>query len=1659
MEVVPTLTLPAGGDLSLLPPAFLVAVAPYCVYKHTQRRVFSPGILGLQLLGKLAIACILVALQFQRRFATLAFEADTLPQSIALSESVVLAILIYFSHRHSPSPSLLLSLYLPLDVCLRARLLWLSAPDVPHHLAPLVLRVCLIVLHEQPKWSQIPELSRGHLQQHETFGFWNKALFVWVVPLPLQARVGDLTVDMLMNPSKESSSFALNQQFQRAWAKDGQRPHALLKIFIKTHWSLFIRGGFATLLGSTLKPSFALLIEHFTRMLESRHGTSQLSDHTSAELGQLALQTFFILFGLMVVRAYAAFADAEIKSRLSGMITLATFSKLLSLSDQSLSNFADFSLLRNDLATIQNSVRDIQDGITGVLSATVCAYLLWPCIGLNIIALIVVYLASVLFCAFVGEQMAASRRQWGRDSKVRAEESTKLVQSIKYAKMTGIINLTAMVLFRLQQTEAASRRIFMKHNTLRFMLVVSAHATTPIFAFGNGLFKSRMLGDIPILLKSVVLSFWFAEDLKLVLQIPEIWSTAVSSFSTVEDLLRTTAHQSNVTVAPPLQQHQLNRSSVAVEFKNVSLAPAADRAVVLSNISASIPRGTICVLTGKSGSGKTLFARAVIGRAHKTQGAITVEDSSIAYCGQDEWLLNESVRHNIIGDNAFDDTWYTSVVTACVLTEDIECLENRDDFVVSSLGANIEPSFRQRLALARAVYSRAPLLILDDILSGQNPTVARLIVAQLLSSNGLLRKGTTVLITALFPEPFSHVCHQILHINDHRYIRRLALHDASLQRRQRRQQNSDNADQDQSRNTHLVALEENAPESIVSQLQGLSTVNPNYQRISYSVYIRRLGPLTFAAWLFVLFFATLLEGIPFIYLRFWLDPTTTTNFPFWRCVAFTICSGPAFAASGYLFHLILAPKAAATLHDRLLETITGSTLTALNPANLKLATTLLNDGINTASRELPTAVFQTGYSFMTTLAIILIMGSIHSSALLMAATITFSLFCIRSLYCYTAQKLKDLHRRTTDSLCSQFAETVTGVPYLCCLRGQRQHLQRVRKAIKNTQIVSYNIDSLEAWMKMMTDLTMTILVTAFIYILGHADVHPHLVGLVLSLFIYSIQHLSTAIKHWHGLDMAMLDVQQIEEFITNTPQMVAEQQKPALPDRWPSQGLVEFEDVSIAYNTAGNSPVITNATFKLEGVQKAAIYGPRQSGKTTLILSMILLLPYEGSIKIDGVEARDIPRDKFKQIFTIIPESPVTFQSASIRQNLLTDEIIDPTRADAPLNPDGIRFLFDDDMDERLTLITKVLHGVGLSDIVRDSGGVDAKFSNLVLSPTQRQKFSLAQGLAKHYATRTKMAIIDSATSHVNTEGLERMNSLIDEILGVDPDCMVITLASHSDAIDGSEYVARIAGGRVTKFFVESMLRKTVSSSKNRVSKRVSKSRAIPSDEELASEVARRSGQGMRDRGRRPRSPSPATLLSSHSQLTSDAGAGPSTSQALPPRRMSPLSFRSPSTSASGTHLASRSPGSGRNLRPTPASHSPVSQRPEPARRRRVRTIRPPPVVRPRSPSISDDSDDDTLPEIPGWMVDFADDSISELRRHELYTRIFEYGSARMERLLLRHALRDNAILQHFHELHHSDEPHILQQQVRDIQTVTGFYHKLQSALVVARYARQQGRC
>src|SRR5699024_7706479 len=99
--------------------------------------------------------------------------------------------------------------------------------------------------------------------------------------------------------------------------------------------------------------------------------------------------------------------------------------------------------------------------------------------------------------------------------------------------------------------------------------------------------------------------------------------------------------------------------------------------------------------------------------------------STIAYVSQESWLLNDSLRENILFGSKFDHEKYEKVIEMCALQDDVNQLPHSHQTEIGEKGVNLSCGQKQRIALARALYSEPDVLILDDPLTAVDSSTAR----------------------------------------------------------------------------------------------------------------------------------------------------------------------------------------------------------------------------------------------------------------------------------------------------------------------------------------------------------------------------------------------------------------------------------------------------------------------------------------------------------------------------------------------------------------------------------------------------------------------------------------------------------------------------------------------------------------------------------------------------------------------------------------------------------------------------------------------------------------------------------------------------------------------------------------------------------------------
>ncbi|KLU81190.1 ABC transporter [Magnaporthiopsis poae ATCC 64411] len=171
-----------------------------------------------------------------------------------------------------------------------------------------------------------------------------------------------------------------------------------------------------------------------------------------------------------------------------------------------------------------------------------------------------------------------------------------------------------------------------------------------------------------------------------------------------------------------------------------------------------IVEGGLHVLSGDSGSGKTLLLRAILGEVSLVedddeeilQRPRVTRPSSVIYASQTPWLMNMTIKDNIVFFTDFDHERYKRVVTACCLDDDLMVLPKGGMTMAGENGSALSRGQRARVALARALYAakEGSLVLLDGIFAAlDNRTINQ--VWQRCFCSDLLRGKTVILATRL----------------------------------------------------------------------------------------------------------------------------------------------------------------------------------------------------------------------------------------------------------------------------------------------------------------------------------------------------------------------------------------------------------------------------------------------------------------------------------------------------------------------------------------------------------------------------------------------------------------------------------------------------------------------------------------------------------------------------------------------------------------------------------------------------------------------------------------------------------------------------------------------------------------------------------------------
>ena len=167
----------------------------------------------------------------------------------------------------------------------------------------------------------------------------------------------------------------------------------------------------------------------------------------------------------------------------------------------------------------------------------------------------------------------------------------------------------------------------------------------------------------------------------------------------------------------------------------------------LKNINLNIQKRKLTAIVGPTGCGKSSLFYSWAGEMKfDLQNPPVVKIyGHMSLLPQKPWLINATLKQNILFDSPFDENKYRQVIKMACLDQDIAALDNGDDTEIGERGINLSGGQKARVALARALYTESDIYLFDDTLSALDIHVGTYILRECILD--YLRDKTRLLVT------------------------------------------------------------------------------------------------------------------------------------------------------------------------------------------------------------------------------------------------------------------------------------------------------------------------------------------------------------------------------------------------------------------------------------------------------------------------------------------------------------------------------------------------------------------------------------------------------------------------------------------------------------------------------------------------------------------------------------------------------------------------------------------------------------------------------------------------------------------------------------------------------------------------------------------------
>ncbi|KAJ5696619.1 hypothetical protein N7536_007031 [Penicillium majusculum] len=812
--------------------------------------------------------------------------------------------------------------------------------------------------------------------------------------------------------------------------------------------------------------------------------------------------------------------------------------------------------------------------------------------------------------------------------------------------------------------------------------------------------------------------------------IPELTSMGLEAKVSSDRIDKFLATSERIVNTVPADYIAFEDASVAWPAEEEDIEDSEDR-FILRDLTLKFPTKSLSVVSGRTGSGKSLLLSSILGECDVLSGTIKVPvplpitdrfdhlatkanwivDSAIAYVAQMPWIENATIKANVLFGLPDDPERYQKVIFACALAKDFEMLPDGDLTDIGANGVNLSGGQRWRISFARALYSRAGILVMDDIFSALDAHTGRHVFENALTGE-LGQNRTRILVTHHVALCLPRTDYSVL-LENGRVKYAGTIDDLKeshhLEDILREEQAAEQADLvADSEDREFLNDEETTLQKVISNTShrrpstAANGQAPNGNGVAatpetstpkkftedekreigsvrlsvYLAFLNKGGSVGF--WLLALAvyltYSSLLVGRSW-WINIWTRSASSTQAHpeqysvllqhamqptapvqqhddlFMYLGIYIAISVIACIMGTVRYYCILSAsvRASRNLFNGLIYTILRAPLRWLD-------TVPLGRILNRFTADFHSIDSRIGYDIGFFVSKVLDVFAIMIAGMLVDWTVillggVLLLICVKLALSYLAgaRQIKRLESTAKSPVFEQFGSSLAGLITIRAFSKPGTYVDIMYGKINRHAQAWWTLWLFNRWLSFrMAIVGATFSTITAGLVVYLPGINASLAGFALSFALQYNSAITMALRQYANIELNMNATERVIEYSN----IEMENQGGAdAPAAWPTEGHLEVHDLVVGY-APDLPPVLNGLSFSVEKNQRVGVVGRTGAGKSSLTLALFRFLEARsGQIFIDGIDVSTIKLHDLRSRLAIIPQDPVLF-SGSVRSNL-----------------------------------------------------------------------------------------------------------------------------------------------------------------------------------------------------------------------------------------------------------------------------------------------------------------------------------------------------------------------------------------------------------------------